>query len=328
MPARRRKGAPNLSPPRPIRRLPRLTGRLDAVRLALLLIALLAVPPAWADTAAGLAALARGDLSLGRGLLQEAAEAGDAEAAYQLGLLYDAGRGVPADPARALDWLGKAAEAGHAEAARVIGIYYEEGKGVARDHAQAVAWYGRAARAGNAKAQRNLGTAYAHGRGVLRDFAQAARWFKAAADQGNADAQRNLAYLYFFGRGVPRDETRATELFAAAAKSGEGGGKAAYALGFAYYNGRGVERDHGKALENFQIAAHRGNADAQIFLARMYLLGEGTAKDPFQAYYWALLGSLQKPSLAAYYFDQLRPLLSESERAAVRQSLAEFTPEG
>ncbi|MEQ9638636.1 MAG: tetratricopeptide repeat protein [Alphaproteobacteria bacterium] len=299
------------------------------IQRILLALALLLPATVRADTAAGLAALARGDLAGGRVLLQVAASEGDAEAAYQVGLIYDAGRGVPADPAQALKWFTQAAEAGHAEAARVVGIYYEEGKGVAQDHTQSARWYGRAANAGNAKAQRNLGSAYALGRGVPRDYEQAARWFRAAADQGNADAQRNLAYLYFFGRGVPRDEARATELFAAAASANaDGAGKADYALGFSYYNGRGVERDFAAALAHFKVAANKGNADAQIFLARMYLNGEGTAKDPFQSYYWALLGGLQKPELAAYYFDELRPLLTDADRAAVRRGLSEFTPDG
>lgn len=49
-------------------------------------------------------------------LLQKAAEAGNAEAMYNLGVLYQTGRGGTWDPTEARRWLQEAAEAGNAEA--------------------------------------------------------------------------------------------------------------------------------------------------------------------------------------------------------------------
>jgi len=46
----------------------------------------------------------------------DAAERGDAEAQYELGLMYANGRGVPEDFMKALEWVRKAAVQGHAEA--------------------------------------------------------------------------------------------------------------------------------------------------------------------------------------------------------------------
>ena len=49
------------------------------------------------------------------------------------------------------------AEAGDAEAQNNLGLMYFNGRGVAQDEAEAVAWYRRAAEQGFANAQYNLG---------------------------------------------------------------------------------------------------------------------------------------------------------------------------
>jgi TPR repeat protein len=44
------------------------------------------------------------------------AQAGDAEAQFNLGVMYDRGQGVPQDDVQAAEWYRKAAEQGHAAA--------------------------------------------------------------------------------------------------------------------------------------------------------------------------------------------------------------------
>ena len=44
---------------------------------------------------------------------EKAATQGNSDAQYQLGMLYDEGRGVPKDHAQALSWYEKAAGQGH-----------------------------------------------------------------------------------------------------------------------------------------------------------------------------------------------------------------------
>ena len=98
-----------------------------------------------------------------------------------------------------------AAQAGDAGAQFNLGLMYANGTGVLKDSAEAVRWYRLAADQGLAEAQRNLGGMYANGNGVLKDGAEAVRWFRLAADQGLAEAQYNLGVMYFEGSGVPRD---------------------------------------------------------------------------------------------------------------------------
>jgi TPR repeat protein len=123
------------------------------------------------------------------------------------------------------------ANAGDANAQFNIGVLYDNGQGVAQDYKQAAAWYRKAAEQGRAEAQLNLGVMYARGDGVPKDYAEAVRWSRKAADQGNAGAQYNLGQDYIFGTGVPKDETKAVFWYRKAAEQGEA--KAQFELGIA-----------------------------------------------------------------------------------------------
>jgi len=112
--------------------------------------------------------------------LADLAEAGDADAEVALGLLYERGDGVAADPARAAAHYRRAAEAGNTLGQIALGDLYARGLGVARGDAEAAGWYRRAAEQGDASAQLKLGQFYEVGRGVPQDYAEAARWYERA----------------------------------------------------------------------------------------------------------------------------------------------------
>lgn len=105
--------------------------------------------------------------------------------------------------------LQQKAEQGDAEAQFNLGVMYTNGSGVWQDYAQAAAWFRKAADQGDAMAQIALGYACAKGQGVPQDDVQAAVWYRKAADQGYADAQNNLAVMYANGVGVPQDYVEA-----------------------------------------------------------------------------------------------------------------------
>ena len=89
------------------------------------------------------------------------AKQGNVYAQYNLGLMYDLGKGVAKDEVQAVAWYQKAAEQDYASAQFNLGLMYNLGKGVAKDEVQAVAWYQKAAEQGIADAQYNLGVMYA-----------------------------------------------------------------------------------------------------------------------------------------------------------------------
>jgi hypothetical protein len=96
--------------------------------------------------------------------------------------------GLPKDDVLAASWFRKAADAGDATAMSNLGVMYANGMGgLPKDDAQAVIWYRNAADAGDAFAMNSLGAMYANGRGGLpKDNAQAASWYRKAADAGFA----------------------------------------------------------------------------------------------------------------------------------------------
>ena len=69
-----------------------------------------------------------------------AAQAGDAEAQYNLGVMYANGTGVIKDAAEAVRWFRLAADQGLAEAQLILGLMYFEGRGVPRDIVTAHMW--------------------------------------------------------------------------------------------------------------------------------------------------------------------------------------------
>src|SRR5262249_25593152 len=72
---------------------------------------------------------------------REAAEKGDAAAAFDLGGCYLEGKGVEKDQKQAFEWFKRAADKGHVAATSKVGSAYSEGAGVGRDDKKAVEWW-------------------------------------------------------------------------------------------------------------------------------------------------------------------------------------------
>ena len=83
------------------------------------------------------------------------AEAGDVEAQFSLGVMYDGGDGVPQDFKEAVKWFRKAAEQGHAGAQNNLGMMYGRGDGCALDDMTAYAWFIIGTANGDASAKHN-----------------------------------------------------------------------------------------------------------------------------------------------------------------------------
>ena len=92
------------------------------------------------------------------------------------------------------EWL-PVAETGNAQAQFNIAVMFHKGRGVPADSAEALLWYRRAAWQGHADAQNNLGGMLSRGDGIPEDFVQAHMWFSLAAARGKQSAQRNLDTL-------------------------------------------------------------------------------------------------------------------------------------
>ena len=175
------------------------------------------------DFQKGLATYEAGDYSTAFAELAPLAKAGNAEAQFYLGLMYEGGEGVERNDTQAVLWYHLAAEAGLAEAQYNLGLMYNSGKGVAQDYAEAVKWWHLAAEGRYARAQYNLGLMYNSGKGVEQDYAEAVKWYRLAAEAGHVSAQNNLGVMYAVGRGVLQDYRRAYMWFNLAAAQGHEG---------------------------------------------------------------------------------------------------------
>jgi TPR repeat protein len=77
------------------------------------------------------------------------------------------------------------AEAGDADAQFNLGVMYYQGLGVEQDLKEAVKWFQKTANQGNANAQHNLGVMYANGKGVEQNYVTAYAWESIAATNGD-----------------------------------------------------------------------------------------------------------------------------------------------
>jgi len=69
------------------------------------------------------------------------AKSGDAEAQYNLGVMYFEGQDVPQNYTEAMKWFKKSADQGYAKAEFNLGLIYSQGKGVIQDYDEAVKWF-------------------------------------------------------------------------------------------------------------------------------------------------------------------------------------------
>ena len=210
----------------------------------------------------------------------EYAKMGNAIAQYYLGKMYENGRGVSQDYAKAVEWYRKSAEQGNADAQCNLGYMYRKGRGISQDYAKAVEWYQKSAEQGDADAQYNMGTKYVRD----CDYAKAAEWYRKSAEQGNATAQYNLGVLYEHGEGISLDLTKAVEWYRKSAE--QGNATAQYKLGVMYEYGKGISLDLAKAVEWYRKSAEQRDADALYNLGVMYEQGRGVCQDYTKAVEW------------------------------------------
>ena len=228
------------------------------MKLPLLYMIVLTVTAA--DFKTGLDAYQRGDFATARAEWTPLAEAGDAHAQYNLGLLLARGQGVEQNHTEAAKWYEKAASQGVPAAQYNLGVMYANGQGVAANPEQAAKWFLKAAEQGVTDAQTGLGSIYHEGEGAFRNYAEAAKWYRKAAQEGMASAAFQLGVMYDLGQGVPRDYVEAQNWYQ---KAAEGGYPAAMAnLGILYYNGQGVKRDLVQAYAWFDRAQRLGDPRA------------------------------------------------------------------
>ena len=212
----------------------------------------------------GILAVMLGCLTLEARTFQEvraAAEQGDADAQFELGLYHSLGICVKNDAAETEKWFRKAAEQGHV-AARAYCL--SEGYGAKKDLEKAGEVARPAAEAGDHWAQFCMGIHY----GAKEDPEKSLLWFRKAAEQNNSWAQVFLGMAYLgIMKGVPADPAQGVYWFRKAAEQENPMGQ--MMLAGCYAGGEGVPRDLDKAVYWFRKAAEQGCEPAKAALKKL-----------------------------------------------------------
>ncbi|MCP3672823.1 MAG: SEL1-like repeat protein [Gammaproteobacteria bacterium] len=247
------------------------------------------------------------------------AEQGNAEAQYNLGLIYLHGIEKKQDYAIGKKWLTLAAEQLYPESLFDLGSMYFSGTyGVTQDYVLAHMWWNLAASQGEEaagflrdrlekqrmtisqveKAQRlaseftqkfsNLGYVgnYQEGVGAAKrgDYKSAYKVWKPIAESGDSRAQLHLGQMYLSGKGVTQDNQTALKWFGLAAEQGHP--KAQYNLALMHAKGQGVTKSRKNAAKWYKLAAQQGEVRSQINLGVMHQNGDGVPQNSEIAAKW------------------------------------------
>ncbi|HSI42971.1 MAG TPA: tetratricopeptide repeat protein [Methylotenera sp.] len=124
------------------------------------------------------------------------ADAGDRDAQFKVGLVYDSGTGAPKSGDNAKKYYRLAAEQGHVEAQNSLGSMLQAEK----NYAEAKSWYERAAAQNHPMATNSLGYLYDLGLGIPQDRNKGFELYSRSADLGWAEAMWSLAIMYGAGQ--------------------------------------------------------------------------------------------------------------------------------
>ena len=231
-----------------------------------------------------------------------------------LGSRYQAGNGVPKDPAKANELYRKAGELGDEEALAWLasntkaeshslsssekprektpfvfkndqtldmldkGIkYMKSGDAVA-----ATRLFEQASNLGDGAAMVLLGDSCKDGLGMAKDLGRAITLYQRGGELGIGPGYYRLAALYIDGNGVAKDLARANYFLEKAAALGHA--QSCCVLGLHHENGSGCTKDINKAIELYNKAAEMGSGAAHSNLGTLYALGKGVAQDWAKAY--------------------------------------------
>ncbi|KAI8886565.1 HCP-like protein [Backusella circina FSU 941] len=244
---------------------------------------------------------------LGRGYIDKAEThlinlegQGSSNVYYQLGKLYIH---YKPDIERGINYLQRSTKMGNVMASDSLGLIYKEGKYLPQNYTKALDYFEKGAKKGYSESQFNLAVLYQ----TLRNYLQAADWYEKSVKNGNKEAKFQLGMMYLKGEGVPRHKEMALkylkefvenehpeviyylaqfneqkgehiiELLKRSAS--EGSNKAQHDLGMIYLNGEITTQDYYQAFSYLFEAANKGNNNSQYPLGWLYENGKGTTKN-------------------------------------------------
>lgn len=259
---------------------------------------------------------------------QDAAARGSREALLGLVRLYGPGAPLWSGPEVWREHLLAAARAGWPEAAFRLAEALEK-QTVASEGLNPVQFYRQAASAGFGPAALRLGEMYLEGsRDLPKDEKQAALWLAVAAENHETAAALTLGRMfyekdpaaaarwleradsseagYLLGQLYLRDRRFIEAVAAFTSSADQGHPQAHLALGMLNLDNEfGRKPNPREALKHLKIAAQADIPEGAYQLARMYLTGTATPKDPITGAYWLHRAAARGHEKAAEEYGKL-----------------------
>lgn len=195
-----------------------------------------------------------------------------------VGVCYDNGTGVEADPAEAIRWYERGREVQHAKSIHYLAMSYEAGTGCESNFETAAKYYLEAALLSFVPAIIKIGIAYERGIGVDRDPYKAVAMYRRGVKLGSSRAALMLANCYADGNGVPHFPTLALKVYKRVAELASDvavAGECLLKAGLLYRAGVGVKRNFARAAGYFEASIERKFAPAYSALGVLYESGRG-----------------------------------------------------
>jgi S1-C subfamily serine protease len=187
------------------------------------------------------------------------------------------------------------AEKGDAECQNLLGILFQRGLGVSANPTEALRWFGLAAAQKMPAAEDNIGLAHLNGLGTPKSEKEAARWFGVAAAQGDPVGEHRLALLLLFGKEIENDPSKAIDLLKHGADRGYV--PAQLTLALAFESGRVRGGGPANAYIWYLVAERRAHDATQKRLATEgenrtipYLSGQEIVAAKTAADFWKPVG--------------------------------------
>ncbi len=193
---------------------------------------------------------------------------------------YLHGKGVAADPAKAIDMLTKLSDAGDVGSMRQLGDIYHAGKFTGADRDLAIKYYEAALKGGDVGSAKKLAGLLASAPDADSQ-SKAFTYYKQAADAGDVSSKRRVARAYFAGIGTAKDTTQGIKLLEELGAAGDSA--ANNQLAAMYAAGLNVAKDGKKAVELYGKSIAAGDAVAVVRLADLYYAGRVVPRDPSKA---------------------------------------------
>jgi len=230
----------------------------------------------------------------------KAANLGDIDAAYLLGVEYEISYRLKKDLALSIKLYQFAADNGHILAKYRLGTFYTRGLVVKSNQNEACNLYEESLTyPGSAY---NLATCYQNGEGRKKNLRLAHKYFKVAANNKHLISQASVGMDYEYARGVSQNYLKARSWYKKAIQNSyksendyglEFNSKmpkwkniAKFNLSQMLYSGQGGKVDKREGFKLLREAASSGFSVAQNSLGVVYTTGNGVKKDNHKAKLW------------------------------------------